>query len=380
MSAVPVCQANELVVAYQVALVNVLSSAHWGLLVISRYVSVKYESRYYEIVNGEMRNLRYTTTSSVKIPFAEDPIICDKRDVAVVWHYLDSRGLGKPGRLGDKPDGPDGPPSTSPGRIGSDRPGGDAPGGGVKAPDKPPVFTDTNLENARLKGEGLQRDLDLAVFDGKPDGGNKIPLEESGYAVNRQPEKPSDEKYLDEFPINYKKDWAATTVSKENSGTIVKTIQDSDQGVIAVKESWNKKKDPNGIGWTTMVMDNWRTTAGTPEKVQALKYMVRDNIQTIDTFDRNGLKLNTVNAIRTSFEKMQKDKKETLALDPKSTNPDEVATFQLMAAQTHVARPLQLLKDYHNELGNLRIVKLYLQTDQHRSRSYQWNIIIEFGK
>ncbi|KAI1737944.1 hypothetical protein F4680DRAFT_426614 [Xylaria scruposa] len=321
-----------------------------------------------------------TSNSCVETPFPGNPINWDERNRRNLWHHLDSRGLGRPGRLGDKPDGPDGPPSTSPGRTGSDRPGGDTPGIGGKAPDKPPAFTDANLENARSKGEGLQRDLDQAVFNEKPDGGNKVPLEESGYAVNRQPEKPSDEKYLDEFPINYKKDWAATTVTKDNGGTIVKTIQDGDQGVIAVKESWNKKQDPNGVGWTTMVMDNWRSTAGTPEKVQGLKYMVRDNIQTIDTFDRNGLKLNTVDAIRTSFEKMQKDKTKTLTLDSKSSNPDEVAAFQLMAAQTHVARPLQLLKDYHNELGNLKIAKLHLQTNQHSSQSYQWNIIIEFGK
>jgi hypothetical protein len=146
------------------------------------------------------------------------------------------------------------------------------------------------------------------------------------------------------------------------------------------RKAGTKTRTPNGVGWTTMVMDNWRTTAGTQQKVQGLKYMVRDNIQPIDTVDSKGVKLNTVDAMRTSFEKMNADKKNTLTLDPKSTNANEAAAFQLMAAQTHVARPLQLLKDYHNELGNLKITKLHLQSNEHKSRSYQWNIIIEFGK
>lgn len=198
--------------------------------------------------------------------------------------------------------------------------------------------------------------------------------------MNRGKQTPTTDTYLNEFPIKYKQNWDRTSVSKDGGKEIVETIQDAAQGTLVVKQSWNKENDPNGVGWTTMVMDNWRTTAGTSEKVKGLKYMIRDLIQPINTVDSKGVKLNTVEAMRTVFEKMKANKKETLVLDSKSTNTDEIASFQLMAAQTHVARPLQLLKDYHNELDNLNIAKLYLQTNDHKSQSYQWNIIIEFGK
>ncbi|KAI2627768.1 hypothetical protein GGR54DRAFT_636891 [Hypoxylon sp. NC1633] len=326
---------------------------------------------------GDLHGIQDRTTYDPRDAHQVDQFDHERVNRRTFWHQIDPRGTGKPGRLGDKPDDA---PSVSPGRVGTDNPGSTSGGSVGKTPDSPPAFSDSNLENARSKGEGLQRDLEQALFNNKPDDGNTTPLVDSGYTVNRQVESPTDEKYLAEFPIDYKKDWASTDVVKGESGTIVKTIQDGDQGVLAVKESWNKDKDPNGVGWTTMVMDNWRTTAGTTEKIQGLKYMVRDNIQTIDTTDSKGVKLNTVNAMTTVFDKMKADTKKTLTLDPKSNNPDEIASFQLMAAQTHVARPVQLLKDYHNELGNLKITKLHLQDYNHESRDYQRNIIIEFGK
>lgn len=62
----------------------------------------------------------------------------------------------------------------------------------------------------------------------------------------------------------------------------------------------------------------------------------------------------------TVYDKMNADKKNVLVLKPKSGNADEVSSFQLMAAQIHVARVLQMLKDHRQELDNLKIVKLHL--------------------
>lgn len=160
---------------------------------------------------------------------------------------------------------------------------------------------------------------------------------------------------------------------------ILETTQDASQGVIVVKQSWNKERDPEPkASWTQMVMDNWRTVA-TAAHVQDLRYMIQDNIQDITVTDSRGIRLNTPEAIREVYGKLRADTLETLTIDPRSSDADELASYQLLAAQTHVARPLQLLKDYHQELGDLKIAKLHLMhIDHFVARAY--HIIIEFGR
>jgi hypothetical protein len=57
-----------------------------------------------------------------------------------------------------------------------------------------------------------------------------------------------------------------------------------------------------------------------------------------------------------------------------------VQHIQILSAQTHVARVIQMLQDYRIELGNLKIVKLHLMTAENSDIDYQWTIIIELDR
>ncbi|KAL7628438.1 hypothetical protein AAE478_002641 [Parahypoxylon ruwenzoriense] len=316
-----------------------------------------------------------------------DVIVDDGTDEPIkrrsIWDIIGPRGIP---RLGDKPPKDRDPPTTSgPGRTNPP----DNEHGSPGSTTKPAAFADANKEKARAKGEKLENDLVQTIFNDKPDTGSKTPvvsttLEYKAVSKKSAPIGPNNGDYLKEFGIQgtNKETWKARLIYKDNGESskkapIVETTQDIEQGAIAVKQSWNKERDPSPKApWTQMVMDNWRSTSG--DKVKDLKYMIRDNIQEIDTRDSSGIVLNTPVAIREAYSKMGANTHNSLTLNPKSTKADEVAAYELMAAQTHVARVLQLLKDYHQELGNLRITKIHLtHVDHDVARSY--NIVIEFG-
>ncbi|KAF1987328.1 hypothetical protein K402DRAFT_420547 [Aulographum hederae CBS 113979] len=223
-------------------------------------------------------------------------------------------------------------------------------------------------------------------------GKSQKPLSEAGYQGQALPPSapfgvndPSGN-YLGAFGLDGKAPWNHDYIqlNGKNPQTdlpILETYESKDQKAVIVKNSWGKSEDPNpALSWTAMTMSNWRAASG--DGVKDLKFIVRDNVQSVNTVSSEGITLNSVNAINQAFTRMDAPKQDTLelSLDRNSPNVNEIAAFELMAAQTHVARVYQMLKDYRSELGNLDIAKLHLQTNkQNPSTVAQYNIIIELG-
>lgn len=216
-------------------------------------------------------------------------------------------------------------------------------------------------------------------------GNRRKNLESLGYLFHPGHKVPISDGYLDEMNIQVNDAGAwmlrgiyrPDTVAAEN---ILETITDVSQGTIVVKNSWksNDQAVPKAT-WTDMVHDNWMDACANADRgakdPKSLKYVVRDNIQFKDTVDSNGIKLNTPTAMITVFDKLSADKTKTLTIDAKSTNTDVKASYELLSAQTHVARVLQWLKDRHTDLGDKKIAKLHLFHSEHTDGGY--NMVIE---
>ncbi|KAF2763221.1 hypothetical protein EJ05DRAFT_516642 [Pseudovirgaria hyperparasitica] len=321
------------------------------------------------------------------LPLANGRAVCRDADLTTC-NSLDARGI-SPGKVPDPPKDPFRDPSHSPDSdtpsnpfrdpsSSPDIPSSPALSWGNVADGKSIKFDDAKLEAQRAKGAKMITDLEDAI---KNNGGNKgdlTTLDAAGYkGQGTLHDKPIDEKYLATFPINVNIPWRGDRITKKDANDeILTTYEDPAQGAIIVKGSFGNDHDPNpNLRWTSMVMSNWRA-AGNPK---GLKYMAHDNVQPIPTTDSSGIVLESTVAIRAAFDKMGADKTKDLSLDPKSTNPDEVAAFQLMAAQTHVARAYQMLKDYRSELGDLTVSKVTIMTPENASKSYEYSIVISFG-
>ncbi|KAK1978350.1 hypothetical protein LZ30DRAFT_691495 [Colletotrichum cereale] len=292
-------------------------------------------------------------------------------------------------RLGEKPTKKD-PPKTSPGSKPGSSTGGNR-GGAGNAPGTETAgkFADSNQEKARAKGEALSNDLDQAIFNNAAAPERKN-LKSLGYTAASGDKFPIDKNanYLKGMGVEMEnvKHWRGRSQyrgEEDNVSTrkvpILETITDSSQGVLFVKQSWkDRDQSPPKATWTDMVHDNWMNECGRRGHVpKSLKLIVRDNIQSHTTEDSNGIKLNTQKAIDDVFEMFSADKTKTLKIDAKSDNPDVKASYQLLSAQTHVARVLQWLKDRHNDLGDKKIDSLDVNhIDHEKSRMYGIVIVL----
>ncbi|WQF77154.1 hypothetical protein CDEST_02168 [Colletotrichum destructivum] len=304
---------------------------------------------------------------------------------------IDLRGIPK---LGDKPPNDKDLPGTPGGKPGS---GENKPGDGAGTPvgtGLAPKFADANLEAARNKGETLSKSLDDAIFNNAPEP-EKKDLDSLGYKkrggeaapiIQYQSEigKPT---YLTKFSINevMKGSWKKRITFRADADgrsseryPIMVTYANPTDGAVFIKESWNKDRDqpvPKAT-WTDMVSDQWMIVA--KQDTKNLKYVIRDNIQDINTKDSSGITLNTKVAIDEIFKSNPRAKNdETLTLDRESANDKDKADYELLAAQTHVARVIQWLKDRHASLGDKKIKTLHVNTVE--GPGNQHSIIIELA-
>ncbi|GKT50681.1 uncharacterized protein ColSpa_10862 [Colletotrichum spaethianum] len=319
-------------------------------------------------------------------------VAADKARRLYPLETVDPRGLPK---LGEKPSKDKDLPGAPGGKPG---PGGDKPGDGVGTPvgtGSTPKFADANLEAARNKGETLSKSLDDAIFKNAPEPERKD-LKSLGYDKSGGPaapiiQYPSDKgkpTYLTNFNINElsKEFWVKRRTFRNDADArsskdipIMETYANPTDGAIIIKQSWNKDRDepvPKAT-WTDMVNDQWMTVTAKKDP-KNLKYVIRDNIQDIDTKDRSGITLNTKAAIDKVFETNPRAKKdETLILNRESTDPKDKADYELLAAQTHVARVIQWLKDRHETLGDKKIKSLHV--NHLEGPGSQYSIIIELA-
>lgn len=159
---------------------------------------------------------------------------------------------------------------------------------------------------------------------------------------------------------------------------ILETYANPTDGAIIIKQSWNKDRDQPvpKASWTDMVNDQWAKVAQDDPK--NLRYVIRDNIQDIDTRDSSGTTLNTKRAIDEVFRSNPRARMdETLTLDRASPDPKDKADYELLAAQTHVARVIQWLKDRHATLGDKKIKTLHVNSQD--GPGNQYGIIIELA-
>lgn len=291
-------------------------------------------------------------------------------------------------------------PPTNPFKTPFDTPSPPSGGGGSAAAawrsfsDDTLKIKDTKVEGLRAKGVGLLNDLELAIT--RQSSSKEIPsTAENGYTGQRAAEGPPG-KELDytfgkspweSFGIDLKTNWVKDDIKKPGSTeTIVKTYEDPKQKAIILSDSNNKAVDPAGkLSWTGMVASNWGAAAakaGVP--VSDLKYILRNKIQDRTTTSGTGdakLELNTLTAMRGAYDAMKVDRSKVLVLDFKAPK-DAVEAQQvgIMSAQTHIARVLQMLKDYRADFKDLQISKIHLQSTDTPVSQSQWNIIIELGR
>ncbi|KAK2009268.1 hypothetical protein LZ32DRAFT_590568 [Colletotrichum eremochloae] len=294
-----------------------------------------------------------------------------------VLEAINPRGIPKPGGKPPKNDPPKTPPGSKPGSSNSgNRSGaGNAPGTGAA-----PKFADDNQEKARAKGEALNNDLDQAIFKNLAAPERKD-LKALGYTpvfANKLSFR-NDHKYLEHMGIQVKEkeQWTGRGFyrkDKDNVSStkllILETITNSEEGVMVVKQSWkDRDQNPPKAKWTDMVHDNWMAECKSKgHDPKGLKFIVRDNIQYQTIKSGKGgdqIELNTFTAINEIFDFLRADKTKTLKIDAKSDNPDIKASYQLLSAQTHVARVLQWLKDRHNDLGDKKIASLLVNHMDH---------------
>jgi len=190
--------------------------------------------------------------------------------------------------------------------------------------------------------------------------------------------------FLTQFGINGKKDWTGSTITNPDTPfkEILTTFEDKGQKTMIIKDSKNRDNDmyrtpdgepndPRMLRWSEMVMDNWRQVAS--DAVGDLKFMVRDNIGTTETQD-------AINAAITRVTAGGKGDANAMQTFRRTAEGDELAGYQLIAGTVHGERVLKMLKDYHGELGNLKIDAFHVfRPGTTGGPSGQYSIVIEFG-
>ncbi|KZL68824.1 hypothetical protein CT0861_12105, partial [Colletotrichum tofieldiae] len=328
-------------------------------------------------------NRRGHTSSLITAEITVDSTLSRSAEEANKRRYvlgsIDPRGIPK---LGEKPKNKDSPGTLPGGKPGSGN-GGNS-GGAGKAPGTGTAtkLADDNQEKARAKGEALSNELDQAIFNNAAAPERKN-LESLGYKFTKGRQAPfnTEKNYLDDLGIKAtdKNTWYVRGVFREEEDNvsrkrfpIFETIIDAGQGAVIVKQSWkDRDQSPPKATWTDMIHDNWMLECQLRGKdPKSMKYIVRDNVQFQTTEDSKGIMLNTQKAIDDVYDMLDADKTGTLKIDAKSDNSVVKASYQLLSAQTHVARVLQWLKDRHGDLGNKKIASLDLHHIEHSSRMY----------
>ncbi|KAH3975906.1 hypothetical protein HBH98_045250 [Parastagonospora nodorum] len=301
---------------------------------------------------------------------------------------VSKRGFPKPG--GRKPSTPPSNPFSTPFDTPSPpgKPAGGAAGWRNIANDDLKI-EDATQDAMRIKGQELIEDLEKAVSSQSPS--KKVnSLDAHGYTGQGDLLEvpalkiPKQSDPFEPWGIGIRSKWPGDDIKKSGSdASIVKTYEDPRQKAMIISKSYNKEQDKGGaLSWTDMVMSNWHRAA-TKEAVPVsdLKYIIRNNIQMITTTTKSGLKLDTRAAIKGAFTAMNKKTDEPLTLDFNTANKVEMQQIAILSAQTHVARVLQMLKDYRGEFKDLKITKLHLQNgENNKITDYQYNIIIELGR
>jgi hypothetical protein len=253
----------------------------------------------------------------------------------------------------------------------------------------------TPAQNAvRAKGQKLIQDLEIAIAS--QSASKKLEqMSDNSYKGQGGLYQPpvlgthQNAKPYHEFGIDVSRNWRGDEIIKGKSGIIVKTYESPKQKAMIISLSDNRAQDPKGkMNWSDMIMSNWQEAAKAEKTaVSDLQYIIRNNIQpkTTETKDKitgveETLFLETQPAMNGVFAAMGKSKEETLTLDFKTTNKVELQQISILSAQTHVARVLQLLKDYRGEFKDLTITKLHLQHRDNKNSDSQYNIIIELGR
>lgn len=176
--------------------------------------------------------------------------------------------------------------------------------------------------------------------------------------------------------------WKTRTVYSDTEGQPTISLSVSvQQRAAAILHSYGQKFDSlKKTSWTHMVYDTLSSMFG-PD-LNKLQFIIRDKIGSQTTLDSEGVALNTQDAIDHAFDLMKKPKDgdEPLTINFDSQDPNEVAAIDYLSGQTHVARVLQFLADYREELGgNKKIVRLYLYHEQMELLTSEFNIVIELS-
>ncbi|KAH4001144.1 hypothetical protein HBI56_012480 [Parastagonospora nodorum] len=251
-------------------------------------------------------------------------------------------------------------------------------------------YANAEEEAVRAKGQGLIQDLENAKAHQSPSIKIKS-LAENGYSGQGTLNEPPDlgihgsKRPYREFDLDLSIQWRGDEIKRPGSEVILKAYESPKQKAMIISDSRNQQHDTATpemkLTWSAMVASNWQeaaTAAGVA--VSDLKYIIRNNVQPIRTESSGGLTLETIPAMKQAFVAMNKPTTETLTLDFMTTNKIELQQISKLSAQTHVARVLQMLKDYREDFKDLAITKLHLQDYTHSQSDYQYNIIIELGR
>lgn len=194
-------------------------------------------------------------------------------------------------------------------------------------------------------------------------------LEDLGYELKGMNKVPMlRDRYLNDLKINVenKETWRKRITTRPEISSeepLFAAVTDPHQQVIVVKESWKRNDVSNPTAtWTDFIDEAWMSEcARTEQDPKSLKYIVRDNIQgEQEITDSSGIKLDTPKAIQAALKLLDAENKMSVEIDAKSSDPKVKAAYQLLSAQTHLARVLQWLKDRHSSLGNKKVVALYI--------------------
>jgi hypothetical protein len=155
----------------------------------------------------------------------------------------------------------------------------------------------------------------------------------------------------------------------------LETSASKDLKTVIVMQSSQDDDTIKKATWTEKLYDNLKEVFGTD--LSDLSWIVRHSIGSIDRTDSDGNTLNTQKAIDQVFGDLQANRESMLTLDHSDTDKDMQDAINLLNAQTHVARVLQFLKDYHTEMGNKKIAKLHVMTDDNEATIGDYIIVIE---
>lgn len=174
-------------------------------------------------------------------------------------------------------------------------------------------------------------------------------------------------------------DWRTITLYKgDNPDDNILNIAASKEQQVAVVANSAKAED---VKWTEAMIDSLFAIFGIDLK--SLKWLVRYQIIKPPHEIRvggTGPILDTPEAIDYVFKRKNADPTQELTIDATSSDNTEKELFNYLAAQTHVGRVLQLLKDYREDFGGTKkILKLHLYGPESDESRESHTIVIELS-